>query len=68
MPSNLNCQALTLYQFLSTLLEVWKSIKGNDVNEASSLAQFYVILQQKLPSKVDGSYLVATSCLYVSGW
>ena len=50
-----NC--LTLYQFLMKLLEVWSTISNNDASDPASLDQFYSILQQKLPAKVDGGYL-----------
>ena len=56
VPTNPSC--LSLFKFLTSLLEVWKSISGNSVKEASSLALFYVELQRKLPSKTDGGYLV----------
>ena len=51
VPSNPNC--LTLYQFLSSLLDVWANIANNSVDDAASLDQFYVVLQQKLPSKLE---------------
>ena len=37
VPTNPSKSCLSLFKFLSTLLEVWKSISGNDVDEASSL-------------------------------
>ena len=51
IPNNPSC--LVLYQFLSSLLEVWSNIANNSVDDPSSLDQFYVILQQKLPFKVE---------------
>ena len=50
-----NC--LTLYQFLMKLLEVWSTISNNDVSDPASLNEFYTVLQQKLPVKVDGGHL-----------
>ena len=52
-----NASCLTLYQFLMKLLEVWSTISNNDVSDPASLDQFYSVLQQKLPAKVDGGYL-----------
>ena len=40
VPSSPNC--LTLYQFLSSLLDVWSNIANNSVDDAASLDQFYV--------------------------
>jgi len=53
--SSANC--LTLYQFLMKLLEVWSAISNNVVSDPASLNEFYTVLQQKLPIKVDGGHL-----------
>ena len=55
VPAGVNC--LTLYQFLTSLLDVWTNIAGNRIDDQASLDQFYIVLQQKLPSKVEAGHI-----------